>query len=54
MTEAVQPKPVSRAAFDIFAKEDPIGAQLVLDYNRIVIVEQSGEQHGIDSKNRKN
>jgi hypothetical protein len=48
---ATHPRPVSRAAFDVFSKDDPIGAQLVLDYNRIEIVEQNGGlKNGSNSK----
>ncbi len=37
---ATHPKPVSRAAFDVFARDDPIGAQLVVERGRIVVIEE--------------
>ncbi|MHB8162799.1 MAG: hypothetical protein ACYDDV_00445 [Methanoregula sp.] len=42
---ATHPRPVSRAAFDVFAKDDPIGAQMVLNCKRVEIVEQKESGH---------
>jgi hypothetical protein len=44
---AAYPKPVSRAAFETFARDDPIGAQLVIERGRIVVIDehQPGENH---------
>ncbi len=42
MTEAVTyPRPVSRAAFEVFARDNPLGAQLVLERGRVRIVDEN-------------
>ena len=49
MTEAVSyPRPVSRAAMQIFEKEDPIIAGLLVEYGRVKVID---EQENNDVRN---
>lgn len=53
MTEAVTyPRPVSRAAFDVFSRDNPFGAQLILERGRIRIVDEQKkvDDNGSNSK----
>lgn len=53
MSEAVTyPRPVSRAAYDVFARDNPFGAQLILERGRICIVDEQKkvDEHGSNVK----
>ena len=49
MTEAVSyPRPVSRQAMEIFEKEDPIFARLLVENGRVTVID---EQISVDGRN---
>jgi hypothetical protein len=41
MTAIAYPRPVSRAAMEIFAKEDPICARLLVEYGRVKVIDEN-------------
>lgn len=49
MTEAISyPRPISRQAMEIFEKEDPIFARLLVENGRVKVIDQ---QISVDGKN---
>jgi hypothetical protein len=49
MTAIAYPRPVSRQAMDIFAKEDPIFARLLVENGRVTVIDEQETNNG--SKN---
>lgn len=46
MTEAVSyPRPVSRQAMEIFAKEDPTFARLLVENGRVRVIDEKVNEH---------
>jgi hypothetical protein len=52
MTETITyPRPVSRAAMQVFEKDDPIFARLLVENGRVKVIDQ---QISVDGKNGNN